>query len=147
MDLVSKAENLINSSTMHTVDESGTADWVMALTDIDGYPVTSMITASKADGFKWISFCTGFGDGSNKTKRIEKDPRASFYLFDKETFTGISLIGKVEIITNIELKKQMWYDALGEYFKSAEDANWCVIMFRPERYNIFIDYQVIHGTV
>ena len=139
-----KAEQIVNRSTMHTVGESGLgADWVMSLTDEEGYPTASMITASRADGFKWIAFCSGVG--WNKPTRIEKDPRSCVYLFDQDSFTGISLTGKIEIITDLEVKKQMWYDALGDFWSGYDDERWCVLMFKPERYNIFIDNRTIRG--
>ena len=145
MDLLRKAEEIVNQSTIHTVGESGLdADWLMALTDEEGYPAASMITASRADGFKWIAFCTALG--WNKPNRAEKDPRTCIYLFDKESFSGISLTGKVEIITDLVIKKQMWYDALGDIFTNPDDEKWCVLMFKPERYNIFIDFRTIRGT-
>ena len=145
MDLFEKSEEIVNGSTMHTIGESGhTADWVMALTDEEGYPAASMITAARADGFKWIAFCTGLG--WNKPNRAEKDPRACVYLFDRESFSGISLTGRVEVITDSETKKRMWYAALGDFFKSPNDKELCVLMLRPERYNIFIDNHTIRGA-
>jgi len=147
MDLLKQAEKLVNKSTMHTVDELGTADWTMALTDENGYPAASMITASRADGFKWIAFCAGLGSGYHKASRATKDPRACVYLFDKESFSGVSLTGNINVITDCETKKQMWYDALNDHFKDAEDESWCVLMFRPERYHIFIDGGTIRGTL
>ena len=144
IDLLIKAEKIVNGSTMHTVAESRLgADWVMSLTDDEGYPAASMITASRADGFKWIAFCSGLG--WNKPNRAEKDPRSCIYLFDNESFSGISLTGKIEVITDLETKKQMWYDALGDYFKNPEDDKLCVLRFKPERYNIFIDNHTIRG--
>jgi general stress protein 26 len=145
MDLLKKAKEIVNGSTIHTLGESTrTADWVMALTDEEGYPAASMITAARAVGFKWIAFCTGVG--SNKYNRAEKDPRTCVYLFDPESFSGISLTGKVEIITELKTKKQMWYDTLANSFEGPADDRWCVLMFKPERYNIFIDNQTISGT-
>ena len=67
------------------------------------------------------------------------------YLFDKDSFSGISLTGIVEVITDNEIRKRMWYDALGDHFKDSEDEKWCVLMFKPERYNIFIDGRTIRG--
>ena len=62
MDLLKKAEEIVNKSTIHAGGEIGcNVDWVMALADENGYPNASMITASRADGFKWIAFCTGLG--------------------------------------------------------------------------------------
>ena len=145
MDLLIKAEEIVNGSTMHTVGESGLgADWVMALIDEEGYPSASMITASRAEGFKWIAFCTGLG--WNKASRAEKDPRTCVYLFDKESFTGISLIGRIEVVTDLEMKNRMWYDALGDAFQGPEDGKLCVLMFQPERYNIFINNRTIRGV-
>jgi len=109
----------------------------LALIDEEGYPAASMITASKADGFKWIAFCTGVG--WNKPNRAKKDPRACVYLFDKASYSGISLVGKIEVITDYDLNKQLWYDALGDFFKDPADERLCVLMFKPERYNIFIE--------
>ena len=130
---------------MHTVGESGLgADWVMALIDEDGYPAASMITAARADGFKWIAFCSGLG--WNKSNRAAKNPRACVYLFDKESFAGISLLGRIEVITGIETKRRMWYDALGDVFQGPEDANLCVLRLKPERYNIFMENRTVQGV-
>jgi len=141
--LLKKAEDLINKCTAHTRESGLSFDWVMTLTDELGYPSASMITASRADGTNWIAFCTGIG--ANKPNRIRKDPRACIYLFENKSFSGISLIGKIEIITDLEVKRQMWYDELAEHFNGSEDDGLCVLMFKPERYNIFIDYQTIQG--
>ena len=145
MDLLKKAEAIVNQSTIHAGGEIGrNVDWVMALTDENGYPNASMITASRADGFKWIAFCTGLG--WNKPNRAEKDPRSCIYLFDKESFTGISLTGKIEVVTDLEIKKQMWWDDLSEHFQKPENESWCVLMFKPEQYNIFIDNHTVRGA-
>jgi general stress protein 26 len=141
--LLRKAEDLINKCTAHTRESGFTFDWVMALTDEFGYPSASMITASRADGANWIAFCTGLG--ANKPNRIRKDPRACIYLFESKSFSGISLTGKIEILTDIETKRQMWYAELADHFKGPEDEGLCVLMFKTERYNIFIDYQNISG--
>ena len=149
IELLKKAEEIVNNSTMFAIgnilpDKTGwEADWVMALTDNEGFPAASMITASKADGFKWISFCTGLN--SNKVTRAKKDSRTCIYLFDNKSFTGISLIGRVEIVVDLETKKQMWYDALGDHFSGADDENLCVLTFKPHKYNIFINFQTLYG--
>lgn len=143
--LLEKAAALINKCTAHTRESGLTFDWVMALTDEFGYPSASMITAAKAYGTSWIAFCTGIN--ANKTNRVRKDPRACVYLFENKSFSGISLIGKIEILTDLETKKQMWYDELAEHFNGPDDEGLCVLMFKPERYNIFIDYQTIQGAL
>lgn len=145
MELLKKAEKIVCRSTMqYAEDPTVGSDWVMSLIDEDGYPNGSMITAAKADGFHWIAFCTGVH--ANKTIRAMQNPNACIYLFDKETFTGISLLGKVEVSTDPELKKQVWYKDLGDFFAGPEDAELCVLLFRPEKYNIFIENTTLRGT-
>jgi len=141
--LLEKAEEIINKCTAHTRESGLAFDWVMALTDDSGYPSASMITASRADKTNWIAFCTGIS--ANKPNRIRKDPRACVYLFESKSFSGISLTGKIEIITDLKIKQKMWYDELANHFNGPEDDEFCVLMFIPERYNIFIDYQNICG--
>ena len=149
-ELLQKAEEIVNKSTMYALgnilpDKTGwEADWVMALTDEEGFPSASMITASKADGFNWVSFCTELD--SNKVNRVKKDPRACIYLFDNKSFTGISLTGRIEITVDLEVKQQMWYDALGDYFSGPDDKNLCVLIFKPQKYNIFINNHTLYGV-
>ncbi len=76
----------------------------MSLTDGDGSPNASMTTAAKADGFQWIAFCTG--TSANKALRAKRDSRTCVNLFDKESFTGISLVGQVEVSTDPVLKNK-----------------------------------------
>lgn len=147
MDLLKKAEEIVSASTMQARNAAGIAygsDWVMSLLDEDGYPAASMITAAAADGFRWIAFCTGLG--WNKPNRAQRDPRSCIYLFDEANFAGISLVGRTDVITDLAVKKQMWYDDLGDFFKGPEDERLCVLKFVPERYNIFIENRTIRGT-
>ena len=146
-DLLKKAEEIASKSTAQARDAAGDApgiDWVMSVIDEEGYPAASMITAAKADGFRWIAFCTGLV--WNKPNRVQKNPRSCIYLFDEASFTGISLVGKTEVITDTEIKREMWYSDLGDVFAGPEDDRWCVLLFKPEKYNIFIDHQTIRGT-
>lgn len=142
MELLKKAEELTNKCTCHNPSELE-ANWVMSLIDEQGYPSASMITASKADGFKWLTFCTGLG--ASKPNRALKNPKACVYLYEPKSYTGISLTGTVEIVSDLETKKEMWYSGLENHFKGPEDEGMCVLIFKPERYNIFIDYQNIYG--
>jgi general stress protein 26 len=144
-ELLEKAKNIINMCTAHTRESGLTFDWVMAVTDELGYPSASMISASRADGMNWISFCTGIN--ANKPNRIRKNRRVGLYLFESKSFSGISLTGNARIETDLEIKRQMWYTELADHFNGPEDDGMCVLLFKPEYYNIFIDNQTIQGDV
>lgn len=115
----------------------------MALIDANGYPTASTITASKADGINWITFCTGLGN--NKTKRISSCSRASV-CFNKSAY-NITLVGTIEIVTDATVKREMWYEGLKHHFKSADDENYCVLRFQTQRYNLFIDWMEEEGIL
>ena len=124
-------------------------DCILALIDSDGYPTASTITVSKNNGIKWITFVTGLA--SNKAKRIEKCDRASVCFASHDPspapLYNITLVGKIEIIIDPEFKKDMWYDGCENHFTGPEDPNYCVLKFTTERYNLFIEWQNIIGTI
>jgi general stress protein 26 len=116
---------------------------VLALIDLDGYPTASTITASKADGINWITFCTGMG--GTRTNRINKCSRASI-CFNADDY-NITLVGTMEILTDLEMKKEMWYEGLTNHFSGPEDPNYCVLRFKTERYNLLVDWKEARGIL
>jgi general stress protein 26 len=118
---------------------------VLALMDLDGYPTASTIMVSKNDGINWLTFCTM--PEPNKKKRIDKCNRASVCFFSAEPAYNITLVGKIEVITDPEVKKEMWYDGLEHHFSGPEDTNYCILKFTTERYNLFIDFEEASGKI
>lgn len=116
---------------------------VLALMDLDGYPTASTITASKANGIKWLTFCTGLG--STRTNRIDKCNRASV-CFNAEDY-NITLVGTMEIVTDLDIKKEMWYGGLTNHFSGPEDPNYCVLRFNTQRYNLLVDWKEVRGVL
>ncbi|NLW48855.1 MAG: pyridoxamine 5'-phosphate oxidase family protein [Firmicutes bacterium] len=116
---------------------------VLALIDLDGYPTASTITASKADGINWITFCTGLG--GTKTNRVNKNNRASV-CFNADDY-NITLIGTMEVITDPDVKKEMWYEGLANHFSGPEDPGYCVLRFTTERYNLLVDWKEVRGML
>ena len=116
---------------------------VLALMDLDAYPTASTITASKADGINWITFCTGLG--GTRTNRINKCNRASV-CFNADDY-NITLVGTIEILTDLDVKKDMWYEGLVNHFSGPDDPNYCVLRFKTERYNLLVDWQEARGIL
>lgn len=116
---------------------------VLTLIDKDGYPTASTISVSKADGISWITFCTGLG--SNKTDRIKKCNLASV-CFDAIDH-NITLVGTIEVLTDPDIKKEMWYKGLEDNFDGPEDPNYCVLRFKTDRYNLLVDWKEAKGTL
>ncbi len=116
---------------------------VLALIDLDGYPTASTISASKADGINWITFCTGLG--GTRTNRINKCNRASV-CFNAGDY-NITLVGTIEILTDPNVKKEMWYGGLANHFSGPEDPNYCVLRFKTQRYNLLVDWEEATGEI
>ncbi len=132
-----KAGELIRQRTGRHAAEGPEAYCVMALMDADEYPTASVITAADAEGIARVYFCTGLG--SNKAERIRRCRKASV-CFCHPTYS-ITLVGTVEVDTDPERKKAMWYAGLENHFSGPDDPAYCVLAFTTERYNLFVDWK------
>ena len=117
---------------------------VLALIDLDGYPTAATISPSKIDGIRQISFCSGLG--SNWAKRIEKCDRASVCFNSEEKQYNITLVGNIEVKTDLETKKDMWYEGLRYYYNGPEDPNFCVLQFKTKRYSLMLNEHDVNGS-
>lgn len=142
-EIIMKANEIVNKNTMHDAILNTMPYCIMALIELNGYPTASAISPAKADGIKWITFCTGIG--SNKANRIRKCNRASV-CFCSENY-NITLTGIIEIVTDPIIKNEMWYDGLKNHFSGPEDPNYCVLRFMTESYNLFIDWNEVRGSI
>ncbi len=137
-------EGIIGKSCKLIEKNSGEGTYcVLGLIDEDGYPTISTITASKSEGLNWITFCTGLT--STKSNRISKCNRASV-CFNSEDY-NITLVGTIEILTDLEIKREMWYGGLINHFSGPDDPNYCVLRLKTERYNLFVDWTEVTGTL
>ncbi|MCL2601100.1 MAG: pyridoxamine 5'-phosphate oxidase family protein [Treponema sp.] len=119
---------------------------VLSLIDLDGYPTASAIQVSKSDGINRLTFSTSLD--SNKIKRIEKNGRASVCFFQEEpSYYNITFVGKIEVSTDADTKRENWTDFHGEVFAGPDDESYCVLKFATERYKFFIDGKEVEGKI
>jgi len=107
----------------------------LALIDEDGCPSASTVTISKADGIKWMTFLSGVN--SNKSKRIGVCNRGSVCI--NSSAYNITLVGTLEVLTDPDIKKEMWQEPMRAMYSGPDDPEYCVIRFNTERYKIFFD--------
>ena len=134
-NLIEKATEIVSVKNM---------DCVLALINSAGYPTVSAITMARNDGIKWIAFCTR--TQSNKVERIKECNKASVCVYSVFPLYNISLVGRIEIRTDIEIKKKMWYEECRYHWDGPDDKDLCVLKFTTERYNLMIDYEEEVGT-
>lgn len=104
--------------------------------------MSTTITPAKADGIRWITFGTGYG---TRTERIQlcKDACVCF----NAPKYHISLKGSMEIVTDTDVKREMWYEGMGNHFDGPEDPGDVVLKFVADSYNLFIDWQSAKGNI
>ena len=138
---ITKVEEIIKSKTAAVNPGVGVT---LSLLDHEGYPTTSTLSISNADGIREITFAVALD--SNKAKRAKANSRASVCLFDDNyeggSYYNITLVGDVEVLTDPEIKKATWFEGLEEHFPGgAEDPNYCVLKFVTKRYNLWVDIE------
>ena len=137
---IAKAAEIIKSKTAEVNMGVGVT---LSVLDHEGYPTTSCLSISKADGIKTILFCTTMD--SNKAIRAKNNSKASVCVFDDNyeagSYYNITLVGDVEVATDAETKKQAWYDGMCEHCQGVDDPNYCVIRFTTKRYNLWVDIE------
>lgn len=141
-------EKIISIAGEIVESKTGNAGYcTLALIDIDGYPTAATISVSKARGIEWITFCTGLG--SNWAKRVEKCNRASICFNSNSPLYNITLVGTIEVLTDLAIKKEMWYEGMGYYFSGPEDSGFCVLRFQTQRYSLMLNEEdgTVRGTL
>jgi general stress protein 26 len=142
-EVISRANEIINSKTGYI--GGGMEGYVtLALIDENGYPTASTLTIAKADGIKWLTFCTS--SDSNKVKRIKECNRAAVCANSSEY--NITLVGTIEVLTDAETRKDNWLPAMeveGSHWSGYDDPAFCVLRFTSERYNLFVGYEEAAG--
>lgn len=114
----------------------------LAFVNHDGYPHTTTISISKAEGIKRLTFCTGTGA---KKDTIDRCSKASVCINSSEYH--IALTGIIEQITDLDVKKEMWYNGLKNHFSGYDDPNYCVLKLTTERYSLLVDWQEARGNI
>ena len=140
--IIAKAEKILSGLTKF---EHGCLECcVLAQIDADDYPTAATISPAKIDGIKRVFFCSG--TGSNWVKRAVKCNHASVCFNSEEKQYNITLIGDIEVLTDLDTKKEMWFDGMGTYFSGPEDPNFCVLQFTTQRYSLMLNEHDANGS-
>jgi len=131
-EIIKRAGELIASKSEY-IGGGMEGNCVLALIDKNGYPTASTLTIAKTDGINWLTFCTS--PDSNKAARIRDCDRASVCLSSSEY--NITLVGTVEIVTDLDIKKDIWCEPMSMMWTGPDDSNFCALRFNTESYNLF----------
>ena len=133
---IDRAAAVVASKSINGGNYKEDAYCTISLIDSKGYPTSATITPAKNEGINYIWFGTSLD--SNKVKRIKKKPRASL-CFNDAGF-NISLVGDIEVITDIDTKKEVLYEEIAKmdyYPKGMNDPNLVALKFATKRFDIY----------
>ena len=99
--------------------------------DEEGYPnIKAMLRPRKIVGLKEFYFSTN--TSSIRVQQYQKNPNASIYFYHKGLikYEGIMLKGKMEVLTDQDIKNELWQKTdVIFYPKGVTDQDYCVLKF------------------
>lgn len=109
--------------------------------DENGYPnVKAMLRPRKIKGLKEFYFSTN--TSSLRVKQFQNNPNASIYFYHKGLikYTGVMLVGKMEVLTDQNTKDMIWRKGDTIFYKKGvTDPDYCVLKFTAESGRYYCD--------
>lgn len=109
--------------------------------DENGYPnIKAMLKPRKMDGLKEFYFSTN--TSSLRVRQYQNNSNASIYFYRKGLikYTGVMLVGKMEVLTDQKTKDMLWRKGDTIFYKKGvTDPDYCVLKFTAERGRYYCD--------
>lgn len=129
---ISKASDLLYRSEIAMVGSNGEG----------GYPNIKAMFKIKSEDLRHVWFSTI--SSSRRVMQLKKEPRACIYFFDSQAFSGLMLTGNIEIVLDIETKKQLWHKGWEAYYpQGVIDPEYCILKFTANWGNFYQGLQNI----
>jgi general stress protein 26 len=85
-----------------------------------------MLPPVKREGIKTFYWHTN--SPSMRIKQYRNNPKACIYFYDKRFFRGVMLKGKMEVVDDKKIKKEIWKDEYTVYYKDGMDGGDFIIL-------------------
>ena len=109
--------------------------------DKNGFPnVKAMLKPRRINGLKEFYFSTN--TSSLRVKQFLSNPNASIYFYHKGLikYTGVMLVGKMEVLTDQETKNMIWKKGDTIFYKEGvTDPDYCVLKFTAQKGRYYCD--------
>lgn len=117
--------------------------------DGEGFPnVKAMLKPRKINGLRQFYFSTN--TSSMRVKQYMNNPNASIYFYHKGLirYTGVMLIGKMEMLTDQNTKDMIWRKGDTMFYKGGvTDPDYCVLRFNAESGRYYCDLKTESFTI
>jgi general stress protein 26 len=100
--------------------------------DENGYPNTkAMLPPCKREGIKTFYWHTN--SPSMRIKQYKENSKACIYFYEKRFFRGVMLKGKMEVLDDKKIKKELWKDEYSIYYQGGMNGgDFIIIKFTAE---------------
>jgi general stress protein 26 len=117
------------SAAVYLATADGADPRIRALVNLrrrDLYPGPSEFCRSQG-GVVYLST----SGASGKVREIRANPQVAVYYCDPGSVHGISLSGRMEVLSDPELKRALWSDAWLIYWQGPDDPDYVVLRMKP----------------
>lgn len=105
---------------------------VVTSIDEEGFPNARMMFARVKEGVRIHYFSTNIS--SHHTPQFMANPKACVYYFNTRHFKGLTLMGTMEVCTDLETRQKLWCSGDERYYPNGvEDEDYCVLKFTVEQ--------------
>lgn len=122
------------NSIIETIEKMIAGQSVSFISSVDenGYPNTkAMLAPVKREGIKTFYWHTN--SLSARIKQYRNNPKACIYFCDERSFQGVMLKGTMEVVDDIEMKKDIWKDDFSMYYQGGVDGgDYILLKFTAE---------------
>jgi len=95
--------------------------------DENGFPNTkAVLTPAKREGIQTFYWHTN--SPSMRVKQYRNNPKACIYFCDPLLFQGVMLKGIMEVVDDIDVKKEIWKDEFSIYYQGGMDGGDFIIL-------------------
>lgn len=109
--------------------------------DGEGFPaVKAMLKPRARSGLREFYFSTN--TSSMRVRQYRENPKASIYFYRKGIvrYTGVLLTGKMEVLTDQDVKNRIWKKGDTMFYKGGvTDPDYCVLKFTAEKGRYYCD--------
>ncbi len=107
--------------------------------DEQGYPNTkAMLPPVKREGVKTFYWHTN--SPSMRVKQYRDNPKACVYFCDDGSFRGAMLKGTMEVVDDLETKKEIWREFSVYYQGGADGGDFILLKFTAETGRYYSDF-------
>ncbi len=125
-EIMNKSLELITSCNFAMVGSNGE----------DGFPNIKAMIKIENEGLKKVWFSTN--TSSKRVAQFRENPKASLYFTDLDQWSGLMLVGHMEVLDDLQLKQKFWSEGCEKYYPlGVTDPDYSILCFTAKWGNYY----------